>query len=248
MPFISPPFSVFDIAAGHLELQERDSRNDDGKDDRLCARQTVLIIGKGVVVDQQADHRGGVVRAAAGHHVSVHEHLEGADDAGNQQEQGGGLDQREYDAGDLLHEGRAVQLGRLEVGVIDTQQGGGVDDDVLALAGKQRHDHQGQHRGLAGTQPVLDGQMEEGEQLVEQAGGRGIVDPQPHHRKRDAGGNGGQVVHGLKDRLQLLFKGHDKDGHREGDQQRKRHDHGGVDQRIFEGLPEQSVGEGGLSI
>ena len=90
--------------------------------------------------------------------------------------------------------------------------------------------------------------MEEGEQLVEQAGGRGIVDPQPHHRKRDAGGNGGQVVHGLKDRLQLLFKGHDKDGHREGDQQRKRHDHGGVDQRIFEGLPEQSVGEGGLVV
>ncbi len=68
---------------------------------------------------------------------------------------------------------------------------------------------------------------------LKQAGGRGIVDPQPHHRKRDAGGNGGQVVHGLKDRLQLLFKGHDKDGHREGDQQRKRTTTAVLDQRIF---------------
>ena len=147
-----------------------------------------------------------------------------------------------------MHKGGTVQLGSLEVGVIDAQQRSGVDDDVLALAGKQRHDHQGQHRGLAGAQPVLGGQVEEGEQLVEQAGGRGIVDPQPHHRKRDAGGHGGQVVHCLEHRLQLLFKGHDQDGHSKGDQQRKRYDHHGVDQRVFQRLPEQRVGKGGLVV
>ena len=83
---IGPSFSVFDVHAHELELEHGDERDDYRKQDRLRAGKTELGVFKGVFVDQQADHGGAVVGAAAGHHKGVLEHLERADDAGDEQE------------------------------------------------------------------------------------------------------------------------------------------------------------------
>ena len=50
----------------------RHEGDDNGENDCLGTGQAILAIFKGVVVDKQADHGGGVVGATAGHHVSVH--------------------------------------------------------------------------------------------------------------------------------------------------------------------------------
>ena len=90
--------------------------------------------------------------------------------------------------------------------------------------------------------------MEHGEQLVEQARGRSVVDPQPHHAQRDPRGHRRQVVHGLEHRLQLFTKGHKHNCHRKREQQRNRHHHRGVNQGVLHGFPEQLVLKGGCII
>ena len=100
------------------------------------------------------------------------------------------------------------------------------------MAGKQRHDDQRKHRGFGGGQPVLGRNAEKAQQPVEDALGRGVIQPQPHHGQRHAGGDAGQVVHGLENGLGLLSKGKDHHRNAEGDQQRQRNHNGGVDDRV----------------
>ena len=96
--------------------------------------------------------------------LSVHEHLERADDARDQQKQRGGFDQRQNDEPHLLQEGGAVQIGGFKQAGGHAQQRGQVDDDLRAVPGQQRHQNQAEHGGVRGTQPVDVADAEIGQQ------------------------------------------------------------------------------------
>ena len=228
---LAPIYTTTNIATDHNQLTMEIMQKVAAKHGLVCllhekpfagvngSGKTVLAVHKGVVIDQQADHGGGVVRAAAGHHVGVHEHLEGTDNACDQQEQSRGLHQRPDDIAHFLEESGAVQLGGLKIAVVNADQRGNIGNNPNTVAGKQRHDDQRKHRSSGRGQPVLRRNTERTQQPVEYAVRRGIVQPQPHHGQRDAGCNAGQIIHCLENGLHLLVEGQDHHRDAEGHQQ-----------------------------
>ncbi|MNP69166.1 hypothetical protein D3C76_1652260 [compost metagenome] len=87
------------------------------------------------------------------------------------------------------------------------------------MAGQPAHHNQGQHGGSAGAQPVLVGDAEEADELVENTCRQRIINPQPHHGQGHTRGYGGQVVDALEHILHLLAQGQDHDGDDEGEKQ-----------------------------
>lgn len=185
----------------HLEQgDEEDEQHEHPGDSRGVAH---AVEGEPGFVHVEGEHGGGLTGTALGHDVDQREDLEGADDAGYQEEEGGWPEQREDDVGELLPAVGAVDLRGFVEFLGNALQTCQVDDHVVSQPCPQADDHHGGHSPLHTASPlgrVLDADCHQ--EGVDRTEG-GVKDDQPDGGNRNGAGDVGHEDHGAQNRFEI---------------------------------------------